>query len=362
VRLLSLSIEEASALSVRTLGLDSELIDLTSQEGQAASLRRAASFMCPTNPSRLFDAVLSAVRPVSPKGGVSRDQLAELLDLLVATGDLLELRPDIERSVRLLYLGPPSFIEREAGLYLLLGIRPFGAPLVEAQLGEEIEPEGHTRTIRLDAKTARDRLVGAGLQPIQRERWIASPRAEDPRSLVDRVGEQLDAAGPSGDIEDLIVLDPNTSVRYYKGRWRSPKASDTGDFVARRPQAYGADLWCCIRLKDGMPKKMVEFPIDNPVVPGRDEAWRMQMAIDALRGVRQRYRSTPASGVAVTVVSFFSPIPGFAERYLQLVGLALADSPGSLFSFRTPNGAMPALEGLLTEMLWMEPMAKDGSL
>jgi hypothetical protein len=362
VKLSSLSNEQASALSVRALGLDSELIDLTSQECLAASLRRAASFMCPTNPSRLLDAVLSAVRPVSPKGGISRDQLAGLLDLLVATGDLLELRLEVERSVRLLYLGPPSFIEREAGSYLLLGIRPFGAPLVDAELGEEIELEGHTRTIRLDAKTARDRLVGAGLQPIERVRWVASPRVEDPRSLVDRVGEQLDAAGPSGDIEDLTVLDPNTSVRYYKGRWRSPKTYDTGDFVARRPQAYGADLWCCVRLMDGMPKKMVEFPIDNPVVPGRDEAWRMQMAIDALRGIRQRYGTTTVAGADATVVSFFSPIPGFAERYLQLVGLAIADSPGSLFSFRAPKGAMPALEVLLTEMLWMEPVVKDGSL
>ena len=65
MRLSSLSSEEASALSVRALGLDSELIDLTSQEGLAASLRRAASFMCPTNPGRLLNAVLSAVRPVS---------------------------------------------------------------------------------------------------------------------------------------------------------------------------------------------------------------------------------------------------------------------------------------------------------
>jgi hypothetical protein len=362
VKLSSLSIEEASSVSVRALGLDAELIVLTSQEGLAASLRRGASFMCPTSPSRLLDAVLGAVRPVIPDGVVSRSQLAELLDLLVASGDLLELRHGVGRSIRLLYLGPPSFIECQAGSYLLLGVRPFGAPLLDAELGAGIEPEGHTRTIRLEAKTAQDRLVGAGLQPIERERWVASPRPEDPRSLLGRVGEQLDTARPSGDIEDLVVLDPNTPVKYYSGRWRSPKAGDTGDFVARRPQAYGAALWCCVRLENGTPKRMVEFPIDDPVVPGRDEAWRMQMAIDALRGAGQRYRRTPATAADATVVSFFSPIPGFAERYLQLVGLALAESRGSLFSFRVPNGAMPALDAMLTAMLWMEPMAKDGSL
>jgi hypothetical protein len=310
----------------------------------------------------LLDAVLGTIQPISPEGRVSRAQLAELLDLLVAGGDLLELRHGVGRSVRLLYLGPPSFIEREAGSYLLIGVRPFGAPLVDAELGEEIQPEGHTRTIRLDGEMARERLVGAGLQPIERERWVASPRTEDPRSLVDRVSEQLDTAGPSGEIEDLVVLDPDTAVRYYIGRWRSPKTGDTGDFVARRPQAYGANLWCYVRLEDGTPKKMVEFPIDDPVVPGRDEAWRMQLAIDALRGGRQSYRTIPAASADATVVSFFSPIPGFAERYLQLVGLALAESPSSLFSFRVPNGAMPAVEALLTDMLWMEPVVKDGSL
>jgi hypothetical protein len=362
VKLSTLSIEEASALAVRVLGLDAALIELTSQEGLAASLRRAASFMCPTSPSRLLDTVLDAIRPVSPEGRVSRDQLAGLLDLLVAGGDLLELRHEAGRSTRLLYLGPPSFIEREAGSYLLLGVRPFGAPLVDAELAEEIEPEGHTRTIRLDAETAWDRLLGAGLQPIERARWVGSPRTEDPRSLIDRAGELLDAAGPSGDIEDLIMLDPDKPVRYYIGRWRSPKASDTGDFVARRPQAYGANLWCYVRFENGTPKKMIEFPIDDPIVPGRDEAWRMQMAIDALRGMPQRYRPTPAAGAEATVIAFFSPIPGFAQRYLQLVGLALLESPGALFSFRVPNGAMTALTALLTNLLWMEPVVKDGSL
>ena len=362
MKLSSLSTEEASALAVRILGLDADLIDLTSQEGLAASLRRAASFMCPMSPSRLLDSVLGAIQPVCPEGGVSREQLAELLDLLVAAGDLLELRHEFGRSIRLLYLGPPSFIEREAGSYLLLGVRPFGVPLVEPELGEEIEWEGHTRTIRLDPKTALDRLVAAGLQPIERERWVGSPRKEDARSLVDRHGERLETAATSGDIEGLVVLDPNTPVRYYKGRWRSPKASDTGDFVARRPQAYGADLWCYVRLENGTPKKMIEFPIDDPALPGRDEAWRMQMAIDALRVTPQRYRKTRAGSADATVVSFFSPIPGFAERYLQLVGLALGKSSGSLFSFRVPNGAMAALEALLTEMLWMEPLVKEGSL
>ena len=68
MKLSTLTAQDASVLAVQTLGLDPELIDLTSTEGLAASLRRAASFMCPTSPSRLIDAVLDAVRPVSADG------------------------------------------------------------------------------------------------------------------------------------------------------------------------------------------------------------------------------------------------------------------------------------------------------
>lgn len=353
MKLTSLSAAGASALAVRALGLDAELVDLTSKEGLAASLRRAASFMCPTSPSRLIDAVLEAVQPVSSTGAVGRDDLAELVDLLVAGGDLLELRHDLGRSVRLLYLGPPSCIEREPGTYVLVGIRPFGAPLIEGELGSAVENECHVRTVRLEADEAETRLAAAGLQCVARDRWVASPRREAPDELLSRLAQRLDASGPSGEIEGLALLDPEASVRYYRGRWRSPKPGDHGNFVARRPQAYGADLWCMVRVEDGNPTRLIEFPVEDPLVPGRDEAWRAQMAVDAVRGTPQRYRTAPAASGDATVVEFFSPIPSFAERYLELVGLPLGHTSGALFSFRIPNGAVSDLEQRLATMLWI---------
>lgn len=355
-----LNAAEASALSIRTLGLDPELVGLTSREGLAASLRRAASFMCPTSPSRLVGAVLGAVRPLANEGEISREDLTDLLDLLLAAGDLLELRREEDRPVRLLYLGPPSYIEREPGTYLISGVRPFGVSLVDFELAPLVEQEGHTRTIRIEAVNAAERLADAGLRPIERQRWVATPRAEQAASLIARIEGRLDAASSSGDIEGLQVIDPSTKVRYYRGRWRAPKAADTGDFVARRPQAYGADLWCAVRLVNGGPTKLVEFPIDNPVVPGRDEAWRLQMAIDATRGEPQRFATEIFGASSAVIVKFFSPIPGFAERYLQLLGLAL-ESPGALFAYRVPIGAMPSLTELLNSMLWMKTTSVEGT-
>lgn len=355
----SLTPDDAAALSVRTLGMDSDLVGLSSPEGLAASLRRAASFMCPTNPSRLVDAVLAAVRPLSDDD-LRRDEVADLLDLLIASGDLLELRQEMEgRMVRLIYLGPPSYIERAPGTYMLLGVRPFGAWLVNPELAAKATREGQTRVIELDPATASETLKAAGLQRLDRQRWVASPSVETAGSLVRRTSERLDVSGEGGDIEGLQILDPTRPVRHYRRRWREPVSADSGDFVARRPQAYGADLWSAVRLQDGVATKVFQFPVDDPVLPARDEAWRLQLAIDAELGRPQRYAVEHGAVGGSNVIRFFSPIPGFAERYLQLVGMPLAVTSGALFAFRVPEGAMPDLSQLLTELLWLEPVPME---
>ena len=354
-----LSATEASALAVSVLGLNADVVDLLSREGLAASLRRAASFMCPTSPSRLVSAVLGAVRPLAANVEVDREEVSELLDLLIAAGDLLELRHPDAQTTRLLYLGPPSFIEREPGNYLLLGVRPFGESLVDFDLAPRVEREGHTRNIRLDPQIAHSELADAGLNHIDKKRWIAAPAVEPAEALRERVRHCLDVAASSGEIDGLQVLDPTTPVRFYRGRWRAPRVGDNGDFVARRPQAYGADLWCVVRLLDGAPERLTELPFENPLLPGRDEAWRLQMAFDSLRGVPQSFSVDPTGGGSEVLVKFYSPIPGFAERYLQLVGLALM-APGALFAYRVPSTALPSLAELLRDTLWMATTPAKG--
>src|SRR4051794_36712316 len=98
-----LTAEKAASVAVETLGLDPAAVDLTATEAVAASLRRAAAFMCPTSPSRLVDAVREAVQPLVT-AEVSRADISDILLLLVASGDLLELRHAGGMSTRLLYL------------------------------------------------------------------------------------------------------------------------------------------------------------------------------------------------------------------------------------------------------------------
>ena len=69
--------------------------------------------------------------------------------------------------------------------------------------------------------------------------------------------------------------------------------------------------------------------------------------VDALHGVPQRFRIRPgATADADTTLDFFSPLPGFAERYLQLVGLCLGKTPGTLFSYRVPIAAAGTVGGM----------------
>jgi hypothetical protein len=348
-----LTAEAAARAAVETLGLDPAAVDLTSTEAVAASLRRAASFMCPTSAARLVDAVQSVIQPLGT-GEMIRADVADILDQLVAAGDLLELRHDSGRSTRLLYLAPPSFIERQPGSYLLMGVRPFGIPLIDDELADAIDYEGHTRSLTLDPTDGPAQLHERGLRAVDKKQWVSRPAVEAPADLIARYRGRLDVAGEAGQLEGLQLLDPAASVRYYTGRWRTPGTTDTGDFIARRPQAYGADIWCLMRFQAGEPQRLIELPVSDPLVPGRDEAWRYQAAVDAKRDAGQRFRlrTSRVAGDDVTF-DFFSPLPRFAERYLQLAGLALGKTRGALFSFRVPRGASGDVAAFLTEMLWM---------
>lgn len=354
MKLTKLTAQDASTVAVVALGLDAGAIGLSSTEGLATSLRRAASFMCPTSPGRLVDAVLGALNPLHGDE-MKRDDLLDVLDQLIASGDLLELRREESgRSTRLLFLAPPSYIERMPGTYLLMGVRPFAIPLIEDELAEAIEYEGHTRILTVDPAGADDELRSRGLQRVPKDRWAASPKVESPADFIVRHRVRLDAAAEAGQLDGLTLFDPASNVRYYRGRWRTPDSADTDDFVARRPQVYGADLWCLIRFQAGEPQRLLEFPIDDPVVPGRDEAWRYQAAVDALRGTPQQFRLRRGSSPSADVtIDFFSPLPGFAERYVQFAGLALGKTSGALFSFRLPADAVGDVMTFLADMLWM---------
>jgi hypothetical protein len=360
VSVTGISPAECSEIAARALDVD-DAADLFSAEGLAASLRRAASYLCPASPQQVTNAVLDALRPLAPSGGLQRAEIADLLDLLVSGGDLIELPRPGSGSARLLYLGPPSYVEARPGRYLLTGIRPFGTPLISTSLADGVQYEGHTRAIDLSPGQAAHRLAEAGLHRIRRELWVQRPADVPAADLVNRMRKRLSACRPTGQMDGLTVIGQDTGGTYYRGRWRPLAPADSGMLVGRRPQAYGADAWCVVQADGGTPTRFIDLPADDPDVPGHDEAWRVQAALDAERGTPQVFRVSDTARAGGATVDFFSPLPRWAERRLQLAGMTVPKSRGALFSYRVPADALPDLAGFLASMLWMNRTTTEGA-
>lgn len=251
-----LSIEEVHALKVTELGLEPTALDLVSTEALAAALRRAAGFLCPCSSQTLIRAVVRPLDALVADLEIVRNAVEELLEAMVAHGDLMEQREVVReadaRAVTLLYVAPPSFVSRSSGAALVLGVVPDQLSCLPGHLERRIEYANHVR--RLPAEPAEDlraELIQLGLIELPVEAWLKAPRVETPVEHLERIDRLLEAAPPATSIPGLTLLDPTLAVRYYRGRWIAPKAK-SGRFVARRAQAYGADLWCYLEMLEGL--------------------------------------------------------------------------------------------------------------
>jgi hypothetical protein len=350
------TVHKASRLEVietalEVLGPSVQLADIFSVEGLCASLRRAAALLCPAPPRRLVDSVLGVLTPLNSE--LRRDDVEDALDRLIGHGDLLELEFAGGRG-RLLYLGPPSYLEKRPGEFLLLGIRPNADPIVDEEaLGSAVNYEAHRRSVALDRETGARALGAQGLHRISREQWAKAPRPRPSGEVVDRVRQRLEAASNPGAIGELKIIDPSRPVQYYKGRWREPMPGDDGTFVGRRPQAYSAPIWCVVQLSGGSPAAVLDLPIDPSVAPSWDEARLIQAAIDAESGNGQRLKVRTVHETRECVYDFFSPLPSWAERFLELAAAPVSKTQGALFSYRGASDAKVAVTAFLADQLWM---------
>ncbi|GAA1137791.1 hypothetical protein GCM10009651_22300 [Microbacterium natoriense] len=343
---------EISEIAIETLGLSGQGVGMNSPEAIAASMRRIASLLCPTTPRILIDATVEILAPVLPDAP-ARDTLMSILERLISSGDLVELRDVEDRPGRMLYLGPPSFVMMSPGRYMVTGIRPLAEPLLSTDLA--VQHVGHTRTVTLESADAEKVLRAQGLHRVSASQWIGQPAVAPAPTYVAAYAARLDSARPAGAVDGLTIIDPAAPVRNYRRRWRPPTAGDMGDVVGRRPQAYGADQWCVVRLREGAPVTLVDLPVEAGPALGRDSAWRVQAAIDTVRGAPQIYRVRLIPGDAEQdhIVDLFSPLPSWADRYLDLVGIPVDRSADALLSYRVPRTALPGIDAVLTDTLWM---------
>jgi hypothetical protein len=191
-----------------------------------------------------------------------------------------------------------------------------------------------------------------GLIELSHEYWLKTPQPESARKQIQRLDRLLDSAAPSHDIPGLLLLDAQRPVRYYRGRWVEP-ASRSGRFVARRNQRYGAQLWCYADVRNGNPERFIDLPLPKSRWRGCDEAWYLQMAIDAERGEPQQFKIIAGYRDA-RIMQFFSPVPMWACRRWDAVGEPVDVSGGCLFAYQFTPSELDEEVRFAREALWLK--------
>jgi len=356
-----LSPEQVHALKVAELGLDASALDLTSPEALAAALRRAAGFLCPCAAPTLVRAVVRPLEGLASDLDAVRVLVEDTLEAMVAHGDLLEqpeIKTDGERKDRvLLYPAPPSFVARSSGAALLLGISPDELSPLPNEFQTRIEYVKHIRRLPAEASLDwRSELTQLGLIELTDATWLKTPTPEGPAQHLQRMDKWLDLAPSSGDVPGLQLLDPARPVHFYRGRWTELRAQ-TGRFMGRRSQAYGANLWCYVEVRDGRPERFIDLHLVGSNVRGCDEAWWLQMAIDAVRGEPQRYRLREGAR-GMRALEFFSPVPMWAQRRWDAVGEPSL-SGGCLFSYRFRDNEISEEVRFARDILWLSELTEN---
>ena len=321
----------------------------------AALLRRAAGILCPCSASTMIASVMEGLQYLVEDRDATERQLADLTEMLIVTGDLLELNqvttddPDVKSTW--LFAAPPSFVARPDGTIFLLGIvadevTPLPASLAANVVHEGVSARPDPGRLRGSARCpARPGLAGTpGVSLAQR-----LPGRKRPHNMRDFMLRKLEEQPASGAIADLMILDASCDPRYYARRWVKP-TDQTGHFVARRPQAHGASLWGFAALANGAPTRFLDLPLKGTRWRGCDVAWHLQMAIDEGLGRPQTYRRRDTTGGIL--LDFFSPLPLWATRRLAVLGHPVPPE-NCLFTYWLPNREAALEEDFLRERLWL---------
>lgn len=318
-----LSKSEVHNNMIEDLGLDSKLYTINSIEVVAGALRRSASLLCPCTNTNLIRSVLNPMRGLVDDIEDYRHIIESTLDALIAYGDVLEHHgfEDVvsDESGPQLFAAPPSFIPRESGLVIIVGVSEDNRSGLSDVLHKRLEYSNHVRRLRpVRGEDLISVLAEHELIRISYAKWIKSPSSKSPEQLIEDLNLQLDVAVPSRDVPGLTILDTSKPVKYYRGRWRIPHL-ESGRFIARREQAYGAPIWCYVKLQRGKPQRLIDLPISRGIWRGCDEGWNYQLSIDLLMGELQVAEVIKRSE-STHVAKLYSPLPSWVQRRWDAVG------------------------------------------
>ena len=350
--------EDVLIESRKALGLQVYNADILIDETYiAALLRHCAGIFCPCSRATLRTVILECLQYLAREVSLLPDNVDAAIEGLIIGGDLLELSnvTNDDPSVKgtWVFAAPPRYIVRPGGSFFLTGIVPDQDMFLPRFLSSRIMYEGLTRVITPESEEdLAHELRELGLQELSEGSWLKCPKVGTAENMQDSMLDLLSSELMNGIVEDLIILDPTKSVTYYSGRWVSVK-KQSGTFVAKRPQEYGAPVWCFVELENGLVTKLLDFPLIKIRWRGCDVAWHLQMAIDHCRNTPQVYKRHYVDGGVC--FDFFSPLPQWSERRLMILG-APAVREKCLISYVVPITEAEVEEQFLHEQLWLVRM------
>ena len=353
VRILSRS--EVIQRSLQELGLGAAPGDLSAPEALACSLRRVAGMYCPTSRAALLRAVTEPLEDLVDEPDVLAQRADDVLEAVIAHGDLLEL-PEVaflgERPRTLVYAAPPAFVVRESGAVLLLGIAGEQVSLLPPEIERLVEHHRHVRHLPAGvANNIAPHLEDLGLTRLSERAWLDPPTPMSARGFIERFDRALEGEPEAGPIEGLRTVDPRSDPDYYRGRWTEVTQA-SGHLVGRRPQRFGADLWCYVALEEGQPRRFLDLPLGQTRYRACDEAWRLQAAIDATNGKPQRLRIRPGPA-GRWIFNVFAPLPMWLARRWDAVGDQAQRSPGALLSYAFDSEDLDEEASFACDMMWL---------
>jgi hypothetical protein len=351
--MIALTSSQCEGLALESVGLSQSQFGIHAPEFLAAIGRAAAAAITPCTRRELTAHILKHLSPLEP-GHSWIEEIREAAETLIALGDLVEVADDDQESGRaLLYLAPNSFVELPGGVFILLGGYQDVACMIPESVEATLTHLWYTRRLETPiAGAVRDILLDFGFLALRADFWLKTPEPDSASEHLRRYDQALSQRELwATEIEDVSILDNATDVRHYSRRW-STLQNQTGRFIGRRPQAYGAPLWCYLQVANNSVVRHIDLPRFEHRWMGYDEAWHLQLAIDAVNGTPQEFSVHPGSEPGMYIVNVYAPIPSWAVRRWNSVGSPL-ESKSAWFSFAIRE---PLLAGEITfaaERLWL---------
>lgn len=320
----------------------------------AAALRRFAGAVCPCSPKTLLKVMVDSHRHLVSDSEGFASQVEVVIEDLVSVGDLLELTDVASVDERIkgtwLFPAPPGFVIHHGGVAHIIGLSTDEqTPLPVAIRDRVVLKDVSRRILPGDGENLGPFLKLLGLREISSDSWLRRPRLTTAPDLVTRVKSRLSSMERLGDQDGIQVFNHLSDRRSYRRCWEQ-LANQSGQFVIRRPQAYGADRWGYAEMAFGQIVKVLEFPETGDRWRGCDVAWRLMMALLSLEEHPVTYclEKVGDSGV----FDFFFPIPDWAKRSLRFAGEEVP-ARACLMSFDIPVAQVVAVQRFLAEMLFL---------